>query len=344
MRRIYAILLVSLCLVIGCQISPRRTPGSSGGSGGSGGGGGTTTIGQLYVATPNGILRFSHAEASNGNVAPDTTVTASQLVSPQHLFLDINNNRLYVASEGSNSIVIFDNASTLSGATTPTRVINGNLTGLVSPIDVTVDTVLDQLYVAQGTSILVFAPASSVNGNAAPTRTINMGVTIGGIYVDPNNDQLYFTDPADQAVDRLDSASTQDTVGIVGAAIAGPDTQLSQPRGVFLDVSGRLIISNSANPTSITLYPSAGTNTGDVVPVVSVTGSNTQLQGPGQVSLNRTILYGELYVADPVAGKILIFTNLAGVTGNVTPVRTINGSNTGLAVNAINGVAIDPTR
>src|SRR5262249_50719637 len=150
-------------------------------------------------------------------------------------------------------------------------------------------------------------------------RTVNMGVTIGGIYSDPNNDQLYFTDPADQVVNRLDSASTQDVVGIVGGAIAGPDTQLSQPRGVFLDVSGRLIVSNSAAPVSITLYPSAGTNTGDVIPVVNVSGSNTRLQAPGQVSLNRTILNGELYVADPVSASILIFTNLAGVTGNVTP-------------------------
>ena len=342
MRRIHAILLASLCLVIGCQISPRRTVG--GGSGGNGGGGGGgATGGQLYVATPSGILRFSNAEASNGNVAPDTTITSSALAFPQHLFIDINANRLYVANQSGNSIAIFDNASTLSGATTPTRLIQGNLTGLSGPIDVSVDTIGNLIYVANGNSVLVFSSASTVNGNVAPVRTINMGVTIGGIYSDPNGDQLYLTDPADQVVDRLDSASTQDVVGIVGGVISGPDTQLSQPRGVFLDVSGRLIVSNSAS-ASITLYPNAGTNTGDIVPVVNVNGSNTQLQAPGQVSLNRTILNGELYVADPVAGKILIFTNLAGLTGNVTPARTISGSNTGLAVNAINGVAIDPTR
>src|SRR5262249_29877705 len=149
----------------------------------------------------------------------------------------------YVANQGGSSILIFDNASTLSGATTPTRAIAGNATGLVAPVDVSVDTIGDQLYVADGTSILVFAPASTVNGNTPPARTINMGISVGGIYLDPNGDQLYLTDPADQAVDRLDSASTQDTVGIVGGAIAGPDTQLSQPRGVFLDVSGRLIVS-----------------------------------------------------------------------------------------------------
>src|SRR5215467_4435306 len=89
MRRIYAILFLIFCFA-GCQISPRRTIGG----GGNGGGGGGTTGGQLYVATPNGILHFNNAESSNGNIAPVATITASQISSPQHLFIDTAADRL----------------------------------------------------------------------------------------------------------------------------------------------------------------------------------------------------------------------------------------------------------
>src|SRR5215475_3646082 len=234
MRRFYAILLLNLCLLAGC-VSPRRTTASSGGG---------NTGGQLYVATPNGILHFNNAESSNGNVAPVTTITASQISSPQHLFLDTGADRLYVANQGGSSVLVFDNVSTITGATTPTRVISGNATTLVAPIDVAVDTINNLLYVADGTSIRVFASASSVNGNTPPVRNFNLAITIGGLFLDATNNQLYLSDPGDNTIDRLDGASTQDVVGLVGGAIAGPDTQLSQPRGLALDASGRIIVGN----------------------------------------------------------------------------------------------------
>ncbi len=309
MRRIYAVFFVIVLLGSGC-VSPRRTPGGSGGGGGGGGG----TGGQLYVSASNSILHFNNAETSNGNVA----------------------------NQGGGSILVFDNASTLNGNIAPTRVISGNATHLASPIDVALDATNNLLYVADGTSILVFASALTVSGNTAPVRNINLGATMGGLFLDATNNQLYVTDPGDNTVDRLDSASTQDVVGIVGGAIAGVDTKLSQPRGLVLDGSGRIIVSNSATPVSITVYPNASTATGDVIPVATISGSNTRLQAPGQIALNRSVANGELYVLDPTATSILIFTNLSTANGNVTPARTISGSNTGLT--AINGLAIDPTR
>ncbi|HKD82931.1 MAG TPA: hypothetical protein VKH81_24795 [Candidatus Angelobacter sp.] len=335
MKPIYAVLPLALCMVLGCQVSPRRSTSSSGGG---------STGGQLYVATPNGILHFSNAETSNGNVAPVGTITAPQISAPQHLFLDTTADRLYVASQGGSSVVIFDNASTLTGATTPTRVISGNATALAAPIDVAVDTVQNLVYVADGTFIRVFASASTVNGNTPPVRNINMGISIGGILLDAPNNQLYVSDPGDNVIDRLDGASSQDVVGIVGGAIAGVDTLLSQPRGLALDAANRIIVGNSANPTSITIYPSAGTATGDVVAVANITGSNTHLQAPGQLALNRGAANGELYVVEPLGASILVFTNINTATGNLAPARSFNGSNTGLTANAITGVAIDPTR
>jgi hypothetical protein len=335
-------MIAFLLLLAGCQISPRR---GTGGNNGGGGGGGTG--GQLYVTTPNSILRFSSAESSNGNIAPAATIRGAStlLSSPQRLFADTANDRLYVANQGGASILIFDKASTLNGNVSPTRFISGNATLLTGPVDVALDSANNLLYVANGTSILVYSAASTINGNVPPVHNINLGVSIGGLFLDGPNNQLYVSDPGDNAVDRLDSASTQDVVGIVGGAIAGADTRLSQPRGLWLDASGRIIVSNSATPASITLYPSAGSTVGgDLLPVINISGGNTHLQSPTQIALNRNVGNGELFVLDPVAASVFVFTNISTNGGNVAPARTINGSNTGLTASAMNGLAIDPTR
>ena len=107
MRRTRAILvLTSALLAFGC-VSPRRGNNTV-----SGGGGGTG--GQLYVATPTAILRFSNVEGANGNVAPTATITSAALSAPQHLLADTANDRLYVANQGGSSVLVFDNASTLT--------------------------------------------------------------------------------------------------------------------------------------------------------------------------------------------------------------------------------------
>ncbi len=342
MRRRFAIFVLGLLLLAGCVISPRRPiPGSGGG-----GGGGGSTGGQLYVSTANSILHFANAETATGNLAPTGTISGSStgLSSPKRLLVDTSANRLYVANQGGSSILVFDNVSTLAGNIAPTRVISGNATTLSAPVDIALDTTNDLLYVADGNSILVFASASTVNGNTAPAHSINMGIAVAGLLSDGANNQLYLTDSGDNAVDRLDSANAQNVVGIVGGAIAGADTKLSSPSGLALDGSNRLYVSNATAPVSITVYPNASIATGDSLTTFTISGGNTNLQSPQQIVLNRNVGTGELYVADPVAASILIFTNVATSNGNVSPARTISGANTGLAANAVNGIALDNTR
>ncbi len=337
MRRLIAVLAL-IPLLTGCPVSPRRGTISNGGGGGTGG--------QLYVSTANSILHFNQAETSNGNIAPVGTINGgnTQLSAPQHLFLDAPNDRLYVANQGGSSILVFDGASTANGNVTPTRVISGASTHLTAPIDVTLDPGNNLLYVADGTSILVFAGASTVNGNTPPVRNMNSGVSIGGLFLDAPNNQLYFSDPGDNVVNRLDGASTQDVVTVVGGAISGAGTGLAQPRGLALDGSGRLLVANSATPASITVYPSAATASGPVPPSVTISGSNTLLRSPGQIALNRTVGTGELYVLDPLAASILVFNNAPTVGGNIAPARDIAGSNTAISSSAVNGLALDSTR
>ncbi|HET9837997.1 MAG TPA: hypothetical protein VFR84_07165 [Candidatus Angelobacter sp.] len=340
MRRTFPMVAIFALIVLttGCPVSPRRGTTSNGGGGGTGG--------QLYVSTANSILHFNQAETSNGNIAPVGTINGAntQLSAPQHLFLDAPNDRLYVANQGGSSILVFDGASTANGNVTPTRVISGAATHLTAPIDVVLDATNNLLYVADGTSILVFSGASTVNGNAPPVRNMNSGVSIGGLFLDAPNNQLYFSDPGDNIVNRLDGASTQDVVTIVGGAISGASTGLSQPRGLALDGSGRLLVSNSATPASITVYPSAGSTSGNITPSVTISGAATLLRSPGQIALNRTVGTGELYVLDPLAASVLVFTNAPTTGGNIAPARNIAGANTGITSSAVNGLALDATR
>jgi hypothetical protein len=103
-------------------------------------------------------------------------------------------------------------------------------------------------------------------------------------------------------------------------------------------------VSNSNAPTSLTFYANAATATGNVAPAANVTGVATLLQSPGQVFFNSSVTTGELYVVDSLAGSLLIFSNVTTANGNVAPARNISGASTGLAANAVNGVALDTTR
>lgn len=113
------------------------------------------------------------------------------------------------------------------------------------------------------------------------------------------------------------------------ATISGPNTQLNGPLQMVVDVSGRLYVNNSAND-SITVYP-PGAN-GNVTPIATIAGSNTGLRGPQGLAIDAN---GTLYVSNfgvlpgnLPANSITVYA--PGASGNVAPIATIGGPNTGL--------------
>jgi hypothetical protein len=319
--------------IVGCVISPRR--GSSGGGGGGGG-----TVGKLYVTNDSGnaILRFDKAFTATGNVTPGATISGSstQLASPQYLFMDASNDRLFVANKNGGSILIFEAMSTRNGNVGPNRVVTS--TSLATPIDVAVDKNRDLLYVADTNAILVFAKASSVNGLTSPARVIQTAsqLTAGAILLDSTNDRLFAADPLNNAIDVFDSASTLSGTVPINRQLIGSNTQLSQPFGLQIDSASRLIVSNFAS-ASITIYANAATINGNVGPASVISGSNTALFGPTQLAINTAATSGELLVADPSGNHVVVFTTIATLTGtqNIAPARNLTGSTT------VRGVAID---
>lgn len=337
--------ILTVVLVVGCVISPRRTVVSSGGGGG-------TPTGKLYVTndTANSIVRFDNAFTATGNVTPAAVISgaSTQLSNPQYMFLDASADRLYVANAGGSNILIFETASTKTGNVAPTRFINS--TSLSAPSDLSLDKGRDLLYVADTNTILEFNPASTVTGTIVPVRILNPGFTPGAILIDAANDRLFVANPLANTINVYDAASALPSGGIVpNRQLAGTNTGLGQPFGLQVDSAGRLIVSNVAPSPGITVYSNAAGTTGNVSPVATIAGTNTTLVGPTQITINSVASGGELFVADPFGGQVLVFGNISTVSGtqNVAPNRSIAGSNTTLVSSGsatARGVAIDTTR
>ncbi len=85
------------------------------------------TSNQLYITSGyGGIVTFTDATTVNGNVKAARIIRENQLFYTGAFWLDSTFDQLYVAnqdSKGHVSIVVFDNASTINGSVTPSRMI-----------------------------------------------------------------------------------------------------------------------------------------------------------------------------------------------------------------------------
>ena len=336
-------LLPFLLMLAGCVISPRVNGNNNNPPP-------TSSGGELYVATPNSILRFSQALSANGNVQPAGTISGSAtlLSNPGFLHSDTANDRLFVANTGNSSILVFNSASTLNGNLAPSAVLAGNATGFSSPVDTAIDPGNNLLYVADGTTILAFSGESGLSGNVnvAPVRTFQTGVTISAILLDTSNDTLYVADATDNEVVVFGQASLQVLTGTPSALIQGSSTQLFAPSGLALDGAGRLVVSNAGSTPGVTIYSNPTVAGGNILPDTIIAGANTGFAAPSQIALAPSSANGELFIADVTAQKIFIYNNASNLRGNISaaPDASISGANTGFSGVNIAGMALDPTR
>jgi sugar lactone lactonase YvrE len=209
---------------------------------------------ELYVLDDPRILVFNTASLSTGvnNVAPARTLMTSFAVGAAAIFVDVGNDRLFVA-DLDGAIAIYDNASTLpTGAITPSRSITGSNTQLANPAGIQLDG-LGRLVVSNtGTqslppSITIY-PASAITagGNPAPVAQIS-GSNTG------------FSSPMQIAVDTFGTGT------------------------VYLA---------DANAAKVAVYTNLNTATGNInaAPNRSITGASTGLTagGPAGVAVDNT--------------------------------------------------------
>jgi 6-phosphogluconolactonase (cycloisomerase 2 family) len=298
----------------------------------------------------NSILRFENASGVSGNATPSANISgaSTQLTSPQYLTVDVANDRLYVANQGASSVLVFEGASTKNGNVVPGRTISGSNTGLVSPVDVQVDSTRNLLYVADGGQVRVFSSASTVSGNTAPVRILSVGFTIAAMLVDSAGDRLFLANGSSNAIDVYDGASTLNNTVSPNRILSGSQTQLSTPSGLQIDGTGRLVVSDFGNAT-ITIYANAASVNGNISPAATVNGSSTQLSNPSQIAIESSS--NQLFIVDGTAASILVYANVGSMNGNAAPTHVVTGANTGMARSGggtgpatAKGIAVDPSR
>ena len=101
---------------------------------------------------------------------------------------------------------------------------------------------------------------------------------------------------------------------------AKPKRTISDEGGLAIDSNDLLYVANSTTAT-IDIFPS-----GSATMEAQIGGSNTGLVAPATVAVDASF---NVYVFDAKTDTISEFA--AGATGNVAPIRTISGSNTGLS-------------
>ena len=301
--------------------------------------GGSLTPSRLYTSdfNNNSISVFNNAGSADGNIYPDRTVigAATLLNEPSSIWLDKASDRLYVADYNASSILVFNNASTINGNAAPARVISGAATTLNAPYSVLYDAGSDSLYVPDcvTNSVLIFNSASTINGNVAPSRSISGASTTLAcpltVWYDATSDQLYVSNYDGQSVSVFSNASTATGNVAPSRTITGGNTTLSGPFPLWLDpISDQLYVGNY-DSSSILVFNNASTADGNIAPSRTISGASTTLSELWGLFLDAA--NNRLYVMDPGAAGVLVFNSASTINGNVTPDRTITGSNTGFS-------------
>jgi DNA-binding beta-propeller fold protein YncE len=194
---------------------------------------------------------------AEGDEKPLRTIQgpSTGLTDPHGVFLDGINNEIIVANHdswgggagddtGSGKFVPFSITvyrREENGDVKPLRTIQGPATQLVLPMKLHVDTVNNEIAVANGDdSVLMFS--RTANGNAAPLRRIH-GPSTGlanptGVYIDVKNNEVWVANPGDHSLKVFPRTADGDVKPkrIVRAAPMGtPAVGIGNPGGIAYD-------------------------------------------------------------------------------------------------------------
>ena len=212
-------------------------------------------------------------------------------------------------------------------------------------------------------------------GEVAPVRKINVDHGAWGIFFDPKNQELVVSTEHINKLSVYPRTADGDEEPL--RFIQGPNTELADPHGIFVDSEeNEIFVANhgywhreetGGNPGTLYLGqrtrasfrrpgianppgPSTGkfllpsitvysrTAEGDAAPVRTIQGSKTGLNWPNGIYLDP--VSDQLVVANSGNDSILFFDRRAN--GDVAPLRVIQGPTSGL--DGPSGVFIDPKR
>lgn len=265
---------------------------------------------------------------------------------------------LYVSSENPSDIAVYP--SSAAGRAKPIVTIIGPHTGLVRPIGIAVDKAGTSYVVnAPGyheTGSVTMVPYG--NGDVKKTALLTCSVydpsadalDAGGVHVTDiqynsiatnkpgvqcpssmiQGDRTLLDGPTAIAIDVRGRAVVANlgeafiNVYAAGAAgnvapiarIIGSRTGIYGPMGVAVDAQNNIYVSNSL---TVGIREFAATANGNATPIRTLSGPKTLLNNPRGIAVSKRT--GEIYVAEPSAGQVLVYA--AGAHGNVAPIRVI---------------------
>lgn len=116
-------------------------------------------------------------------------------------------------------------------------------------------------------------------------------------------------------------------IGVLIIAVTGCDDGDGSGSSVFSNAG--LYVANSVN-NSITVFPKSGD--GDIAPIRTISGDNTDLDTPTSIAIDTTNieLLNDLFVVNQDAASITVYNSMNN--DNVAPQRTIAGIATGLSL------------
>jgi hypothetical protein len=185
--------------------------------------------------------------------------------------------------------------------------------------------------------------APAADGNVAPiavipsrtpppgeTAAVNTGLDIAsGVALDYDGSIYVVTCPEVQRPGESKLLRFNPDANGDVAPVAEITMGLSEPQQVALTIDGSIYVTNGGANPSITFHapePSA-----DVAPVRTITSAD--LVEPRGIALDSA---NRIFIAEPGQNSVLVFD--AAASGNVPPLRRIQGPNTGL--NAPTGIAV----
>jgi len=317
----------------------------------------------ILVGTYNASVR-GFAPGANGNAAPSRVLAGStaQVQFPIAMAYEPKEDVLYVGDYGQTVRVFGVGAN---GDAAPRRVLDSAFVG--RPHGVAVDMLHDELVVT-GSGCILCAWPRTASGADAPLRRVAWGGVSGsqlnnpfGLAIDPAQDLLYVGDndfsssPTPNAGKVLVFPRTANGDVAPSRVIKGPSTRIG-PFTPYLAIDTDLqllyVLSSSIDASDIGLRHArilvfSAAADGDVAPLRVIEGPATQLdipstQTPYGLSRDPTSqrLLVSIYDNNAAGNRVLAF--FAGDSGNVAPLLTLGGANTGF--DRIGGAVAVPDR
>jgi 6-phosphogluconolactonase (cycloisomerase 2 family) len=258
-----------------------------------------------------------------------------------YVALDPRRNEVVMLDSNLWSIRFFDRLeNTPPGAlrTEPKRIISGDKTVLAFNSCMYIDPQNGDIYSVEndvGNMVEVFS--DSAEGDVAPLRKLVVTHRAYALAVDEGKQELFVSVQFPPAVEvyRKQASGEEKPLRV----LKGDNTRLADAHGMAIDEKKKLLFVNNwgnisdlkvagtgrFEEPSITVYSLDAK--GDTAPVRVIQGPKTQLDWPGNMSLDPET--GDLYVANDVGNSILVFHGTD--QGDVAPARVIKGTGTGLS-------------